>query len=513
MENQMRIASFFLLATLLASSALAQPRPSPATTKPMDPQTAATTQASKLSDKLSITEHETKIGDATIKYKSTAGYMTVKDENGKEKANFFFVAYEKIESAADRNDRPITFVFNGGPGAAAIWLHMGTAGPKRVKLLEDGQAPAPPYRSVDNQASWLDLTDMVFIDPVGTGYSRPAAGEKGEQFWGVREDVSSVGDFIRLYTTKYERWLSPKFLAGESYGTTRAAALSEYLVDRYGISLNGIVLVSTVLNFGTLAFADGNDLPYPLYLPTYAATAWYHKKLDKDMQGMELDKLLREVEHFASNDYTMALAKGGALTADERKNVVEKLSRYTGMTQDYIDKADLRIRSDNFRKFLLGDSRQIIGRFDARIKGYDPRPIGSSPDYDPSLPEYLAIYSATFNDYIRKELKYENDLPYEALAGLGAWNYGQAGRGYLNVAEDLRTAMMKTPHLKVMFASGYYDLATPYFSTNYTVDHMDLGKELRENITTQRYVGGHMMYHHQKSLAELKRDIQQFMTS
>jgi carboxypeptidase C (cathepsin A) len=508
----MRTASLLIVLLGLAQFATAQPRPSPAT-KPMDAQTAATTQASKLSEKLSVSEHEIKIGDRRFNYKATAGYMTVKDETGKEKGNFFFVAYEKVLNAADRNDRPITFVFNGGPGAAAVWLHMGTAGPKRVQLLEEGHVPQPPYRWVNNEYSWLDLTDMVFIDPIGTGYSRPAAGEKGEQFWGVREDVTSVGDFIRLYTTKYERWLSPKFLAGESYGTTRAAALSQHLVDRYGISLNGIVLVSTVLNFTTLSFADGNDVPYPLFLPTYAATAWYHKKLASDMQGMDLDKLLKEVENFASNEYTMALAKGGALSADERNNIVEKLSRYTGMTKEYVEKADLRIRSENFRKLLLGDSRQLIGRFDSRIKGYDPRPVGSSPDYDPSLPEYLAVYSAAFNDYVRRELKYENDLPYEVLAGLGAWNYGQGGRGYLNVAEELRTAMMKTPHLKVMFASGYYDLATPYFSTNYTVDHMDLGKALRENITIQRYVGGHMMYHHQKSLADLKQNIQQFMAS
>jgi len=506
----MRTVLSVIIILITATVAPAQQRP---TTKPLDAQQVAATQASKLSDKLSITEHELKIGDSVIKYKATAGYMTVKDENGKEKANFFFVAYEKNLEGADKSGRPITYVFNGGPGAAAVWLHMGTAGPKRVQLLDDGQAPAPPYRWIDNQYSWLDLTDMVFIDPVGTGYSRPAAGEKGEQFWGVREDVSSVGDFIRLYTTKYERWLSPKFLAGESYGTTRAAALSEFLVDRYGISLNGIVLVSTVLNFATLSFADGNDMPYPLYLPSYAAIAWHHKKLASDLQGMELDKLLKEVENFAANEYTMALGKGGSLSADERKSVIEKLSRYTGLTQDYVDKSDLRIRSDSFRKLLLGDSRQIIGRFDGRIKGYDPRPIGSSPDYDPSLPEYLAIYSSTFNDYVRKELKYENDLPYEVLAGIGPWNFGRAGNGYLNVADDLRTAMMKTPHLKVMFCSGFFDLATPYFSTNYTVAHMEMGKELRENITMNRYIGGHMMYHHQKSLAELKKDIQQFMSS
>ncbi len=509
----MRTAMVMVVVALMASCAWAKDPETQPATRPMDAQTAAATQASKLSEKLSVTEHEIKVGDVVLKYKATAGYMTVKDEAGKEKANFFFVAYEKTLDGADKSERPITFVFNGGPGAAAVWLHMGTAGPKRVQLLEEGQAPAPPYRWVDNQYTWLDLTDMVFIDPVGTGYSRPAAGEKGEQFWGVREDVSSVSDFIRLYTTKYERWLSPKFLAGESYGTTRAAGLSQYLVDRYGISLNGIVLVSTVLNFGTISFGDGNDLPYPLFLPTYTAAAWYHKKLPADVQGMELEKLLREVEQFASNEYTMALAKGGALTADERKSVIGKLSRYTGLTSEYVDKADLRIRSENFRKMLLADSRQLIGRFDARIKGYDPRPVAGSPEYDPSLPEYLAIYSAAFNDYVRKSLKYENDLPYEVLAGLGAWNFGRGGNGYLNVAEELRSAMMKTPHLKVMFCSGYFDLATPYFSTNYTVDHMDLGKELRGNISIQRYIGGHMMYHHQKSLRDLKADIAEFMGS
>jgi carboxypeptidase C (cathepsin A) len=482
-------------------------------TKPMDPQTAAATQASKLSEKLSITEHQMKIGDAVIKYKATAGYMVVKNEEGKEKANFFFVAYEKNLEGGDKSERPITYVFNGGPGAAAVWLHMGTAGPKRVSLQEEGQVPAPPYRLVENDYSWLDLTDLVFIDPVGTGYSRPAAGEKGEQFWGTREDVTSVGDFIRLYTTKYERWLSPKFLAGESYGTTRAAALSEHLVDRYGISLNGIILISTVLNFGTISFGDGNDLPYTLFLPTYAASAWYHKKLPSDMQGMELQALLKEVEQFASNDYSMALAKGGALTAAQRKAIVEKLSRYTGMTSDYVEKADLRIAPNGFRKILLGDQRQLIGRFDSRIKGYDPRPTAASPEYDPSLPEYLSVYSAAFNDYVRKDLKYENDLPYEVLAGLNWNSRGSEREGYLNVATDLRTAMMKTPHLKVMFCSGYYDLATPYFSTNYTVDHMDLGNELRQNISIKRFVGGHMMYHVQKSLRELKANITEFMGS
>jgi carboxypeptidase C (cathepsin A) len=509
----MRPAAILIVLVMFTQQALAQRSQSRPTSQPMTQPTHVA--GVKVSDKLSITDHELKLPSGVLKYKATAGYMTVKDEAGKEKANFFFVAYEKtLPDGTDKSDRPMTYVFNGGPGAAAVWLHLGTAGPKRVQLMEEGHAPQPPYRWVDNQHTWLDATDLVFIDPIGTGYSRPAAGERGEQFFGVREDVSSVADFIRLYTTKYERWLSPKFLAGESYGTTRAAALSQHLVDRYGISLNGIVLVSTVLDFQTIAFGDGNDLPYALFLPTYAATAHYHKKLPSDLQQMEMEKVLAEVEQFASNEYTLALARGVALPADQRKAVAEKLSRYTGLTVEHVEKSNLRIRADNFRKMLLGDSRQLVGRFDSRIKGYDPRPVAASPDYDPSLPEYLAVYSAAFNDYVRRSLKYENDLPYEVLSGLvQPWNYGRGNSGYLNVAEDLRTAMMKTPHLKVMFASGYFDLATPYFTTNYTVDHMDLGHQLRSNVSIRYYIGGHMMYHHQKTLKQLRDDIGVFFDS
>lgn len=469
--------------------------------------------ALKPSEKLSITEHQITINGQALRYRATAGYMPVKDDAGKEKANFFFVAYEKLD-AGDVSARPITFVFNGGPGAAAVWLHIGTAGPMRVRLADQqGQAPPPPYKLVENEATWLDLTDLVFIDPVGTGYSRPAVGEKAEQFFGVREDVASVGEFIRLYTTKYERWLSPKFLAGESYGTTRAAALSAYLIDRLGISLNGITFISTVLNFQTLSPSDGNDLPYPLFLPTYASSAWYHKKLSGEYQA-DLSKTLKEVEQFALTDYAAALAKGGSLTPEQRKEMVSKLAAYTSLPASFIDKSNLRIGPSEFRKMLLNDEHKIIGRFDTRIAGLDPDPANSNAEYDPSLGTYLALYTATFSDYVRRNLKYDNDLQYEVLSNkVRPWNFGPAGNGYLNVADDLRSAMVKVPSMKVMFCSGYFDLATPFLATDYTINHLDLSHELRANITQTYYPGGHMIYHNHEGLLKLKENLRAFMES
>jgi carboxypeptidase C (cathepsin A) len=478
--------------------------------KPADTQPVPTTQ--KASDKLSVTEHELKIGGSALKYKATAGYMSAKNEEGKERANFFFVAYEKSrEEGAELGHRPVTFVFNGGPGSAAVWLHLGTAGPKRVLLTDEGEVPPPPFRLVDNEYSWLDATDLVFIDPIGTGYSRPAQGEKGEAFFGVREDVESVADFIRMYITRYERWLSPKFLAGESYGTTRAAGLSQFLMDRYGIALNGIVLISSVLNFGTIMTGEGNDLPYPLFLPSYTAVAWYHRKLPPDLQS-DLEKSLKEVEQFAAGEYTEALAKGSALAPDQRKVVAQKLARYSGLPLAFIEKADLRIDPSQFRKQLLDDGRQIIGRYDARLAAFDPRPTASTPDFDASYPQYHSAYAATFNDYVRRGLKYENDIPYEVLTDrVRPWNYGRGNSGYLNVADELRSALVQNPHLKVMFCSGYFDLATPYFGTDYTVNHLDLSKTLRANVSQTYFMGGHMVYHPRRALEKLKGDVKKFV--
>jgi carboxypeptidase C (cathepsin A) len=492
-------------------------------------------------DRLVTTFGEVSVGGKVLHYKATAGTLVLKDDAGKAKAEVFFVAYEKHDKPAhpatrpaesrpsdakeadDResadaedskehaSDHPLTFFFNGGPGAAAVWLHLGAAGPRRVKLTEDGHPLPPPGALEDNPDCWLDATDMVFIDPVGTGFSRPVAGESQEQFSGVQEDVHWVADFIRLYTTRNNRWLSPKFLAGESYGTTRAAALSEHLLEQQGIALNGIVFISTVLDFQTLSPSRDNGLPYALYLPTYTATAAYHKKLAPDLAA-DLPKTLKEVEQWAMGDYLVALAKGDSLDARQRAAIVQKLAAYTGLKAETIDRADLRIDPDLFRQKLLEDSHQVIGRFDARLTGYDADTLSRDPQYDPSFNAFYAAYGSAFNDYVRRTLKYDSDTPYEVLTGrVGPWNFGHSGQGFLNVAVDLERAMQENEHLKVLFAAGQMDLATPYMAMNYTVDHLDLSPELRKNIEQAYFPSGHMVYHPRPSAHKLHEDVRAFI--
>jgi carboxypeptidase C (cathepsin A) len=490
--------------------------------QPQAPQSQPTTSPSREDkkdekkpegDKLSVTEHSINVRGRALTYKATAGTIQMKDEAGKHKADVFFVAYDKHPAAENPASRPITFVFNGGPGAAAVWLHLGTGGPKRVRLNEEGDAPPPPYSLVDNEDTWLEASDLVFIDPVGTGYSRPAPGEKQDQFSGIEEDVRWVGEFIRLYTTRYQRWASPKFLAGESYGTTRAAALSDYLLDECGINLNGIVLISTVLDFQTLSFGGGTDLPYLVFLPSYTATAFHFKKLPSDLQG-DLNKTLREVEEWAMGEYVQVLARGTSVDANRRAEAVKRLARYTGLTPDAVDKADLRIDPELFRTLLLEDKRQLLGRFDTRMTGYDRQVLRREAEWDPSYSQYEGAYSGTINDYLRRQLKFESDLRYEVLTGrVHPWNFGPGGSGYTFVAHRLRQAMIKNPFLKVLVASGYHDLATPYFATAYTIDHMDLSPELRKNITETVYPGGHMMYHRLESLKKLNGDVKSFIAA
>src|SRR5678816_246140 len=308
-----------------------------------------------------VTKHSITVGGQTINYTATAGMMPIKNREGEVEARMFFTSY-----VVDGPKRPLTFSFNGGPGSASVWLHMGAIGPKRVKMNADGTMPAPPYELEDNQATWLTKSDLVFIDPVGTGYSRPTRPELGQKFFGLQGDIESVGEFIRLYLTRYERWTSPLFLAGESYGTTRASALSGYLIDR-GIAFNGVILISTIMNFGTTNFAAGNDLPYALFLPSYTATAWYHKKLPPDLQAKPVERVVAEAEAWASGDYMMALEKGARLSDAERQEAIAKLSRFTGLDQRFLDYANLRVNLNLFRKELLRTERRSIGRLDSRF--------------------------------------------------------------------------------------------------------------------------------------------------
>jgi carboxypeptidase C (cathepsin A) len=456
-----------------------------------------------------VTRHEARIGGRTLRYSVTTGMMPLKNEAGETEASIFYMAYV-AERTGGPEKRPLTFSFNGGPGSSSVWLHLGAIGPKRVRMLEEGAMPAPPFELVDNDATWLDLTDLVFIDPVGTGYSRPKKPELGKKFWGVEGDIQSVGEFIRLYLSRHERWASPLFLVGESYGTTRAAGLSGHLVDR-GIALNGIMLVSSVLNFQTNRFARGNDTPYPLFLPTYAATAWYHKKLPADLQSKPLRAFLDEVERWAAVDYPAALAKGDRLTGAERAAVADRLSRYTGLDKDYVEQSDLRIEIQHFCKELLRDKRRTVGRLDSRFEGIDPTAAGERPDYDPSMAAIRPPYTATFNDYVRRSLGYKSDLTYYILGGgIGPWDFG-SGNGYADVSESLRSAFAKNAAMRLFVASGYYDLATPYFATDYTLTHLGLDASQKGRISTSQYEAGHMMYISTRELARLKGDVAKFI--
>jgi carboxypeptidase C (cathepsin A) len=464
----------------------------------------------KPEEKVVQTKHSIKIGGQEIRYTATAGTILLKLEDGTPKASVFYVAYIK-DDVSDTAKRPVTFTFNGGPGSASIWLHLGAFGPRRVEMGDAGALLPPPYKLVDNEYSLLDVTDLVFIDPVSTGYSRAVPGEPPRQFHGVEEDIQSVGDFIRLYATRNKRWTSPKFLAGESYGTTRAAGLSGYLQQRYGMYLNGIILISSILNFQTAEFDTGNDRPYILYLPTYTAIAWYHKKLPSDLQG-DLQKAIAESKVFAVGAYADALMSGDALPAAKRTEVAQKLSRLTGISADYIDRADLRIELQRFDKELMKRERRTVGRLDGRFTGIDADAAGEQPDYDPSLAAIVGPYSTTLNEYVRGELKFESDLPYEFLTGRERpWNYEPYANRYVNVAETLRRAMTQNQFLRVFVGKGYYDLATPFFAADYTFDHLGLDPTLRSHISGGYYEAGHMMYVHHDSLMKLKQDLAQFI--
>ena len=460
-------------------------------------------------EKLSVTKHTIALGGAQIAYTATAGLMPLKDAEGKTTAEIFYIAYTRDDST-DRAKRPVTFSFNGGPGSSSVWMHMGLLGPKRVKLQDNGFAVPPPYELVDNESSLLDETDLVFIDPVGTGYSRPAKPEDGKKFWGVKEDANSVAEFIRLYITKNTRWASPKYIIGESYGTTRAAALSGVLAQQHRMYVNGIMLVSTVLNFQTIRFDEGNDLPYALFLPTYTATAWQHKKLPADLQKLTLDEVLKQAETFVAGDYNQALLLGTDLPAAKRAAVVKQMVRLTGLTEQFVERANLRISMSRFGAELLRDQNLVLGRFDSRYTSLVRDPLSEATERDPSADAVMSAFASTFNHYVRTELKYEEDISYNLLGGVGEWHWGEEN-GFVNVAETLANSLTQNPFLKVHISCGFFDLATPYFAARHTVSHLNVNSALVKNVSMDYYTAGHMMYLNLPDLKKQKADLAKFI--
>ncbi|OQX54044.1 MAG: peptidase S10 [Candidatus Aminicenantes bacterium 4484_214] len=465
-------------------------------------------------DIVSVTHHTIKINNQVIPYTATAGYLTLRDEEGKGKANVFFTAYTR-EDIKDLSHRPLTFAFNGGPGSSTVWLHLGALGPKKVLLDDNGFPLPPPFKLIDNPYTLLDVSDIVCLDAISTGFSRALPGEKPQQFHGVREDIEAVGEFIRLYLTRNNRWLSPKFILGESYGTTRATGLAGYLQGRrFGLYLNGVILVSSVLDFSTLDFSPGNDLAYILFLPTYTATAWYHHRLPNDLQTKSLREVLDEAEKLALNEYSLALLKGNSLSAEEKEVIIKKISRFTGLSSSYLAQANLRVSAYRFFKELLRNKHLTVGRLDSRFTGRDADAAGERPDFDPSSTAITGPFATLINHYLRVDLKFPNDLTYAIYGNVRPWRwiYEQQDRTpNVYLAETMRQALNQNKFLKVFVANGYYDLATPYFATEYTFNHIGLNGEFKDRVKMGFYEAGHMMYIHKKSHAQLKKDLAEFI--
>ncbi len=455
------------------------------------------------------TLHTVEIDGRSIEYKATAGKLLMKSDDLKSRAEIFFIAYTKTD--ADSAKRPVTFCFNGGPGSSSVWLHLGMLGPKRIRFPDDASYLKPPYTLESNAYSLLDVTDLVFIDPVSTGYSRPVNDTSKSEFHGYEEDVRSVGQFIHDYTTRFQRWPSPKFLCGESYGGVRAAGLSGHLQDRYNMELNGIVVVSGAINFQTLRFSNSNDLPFILFVPTYTATAWYHKALPADLQQRPLSELVQEAEAFAKGPYAQALLKGTAIEADEFNAVAETMGRLTGLSPEYVKSSKLRVSMGRFGKELLRGRERTIGRFDSRYSNQDRDSAGESSEFDPSGAAIFGPFTATFNDYVRRDLKFEEERVYEILTGnVQPWSYRGFENRFVDASETLRKTMTANPSLKLFAACGYFDLATPHFAMDYTIDHLGLSTDLLPNVTRRYYEGGHMMYIHEPSLETLRADLLEF---
>jgi len=454
------------------------------------------------------------IAGQEVKYVAKTGTLPLLKEDGTgEKATVFFVYYAVVGAdgkplaTAEAGKRPITFCFNGGPGSSAVWLHFGGLGPKKIELDPDGLKAAPHAPVVPNPNSILDATDLVFIDPVGTGASRPAKGEKGEQFWSVNGDIESVGEFIRLFTTREQRWASPKYLCGESYGGVRGAGLCEFLQTKFGLYLDGFISISGIMNFGA---ADGDILGAVNYLPSYTATAFYHGKLPPDLQA-DREKALTEAKTFAGSEYTLALLKGSTLPTAERTRIAEKLARLTGLDRDLIERAHLVIDPGLFFENLLRKEGKIIGRFDGRVTSEDYEQTKNHPEFDPSYSNVYGSFAAAANASIRGDLGYEWDLPYRILGGV-TWSYHDFEGESVNVEDRLAKAMQNNTRLRALFCLGRCDLAVPMGSTLYSIDHLHIPEDLRSNISIQYYEAGHMMYLNQPDAAKLRHDIVDFIS-
>ncbi len=473
--------------------------------------------SSKLKEREVITQHKVVINGDVIHYTAVAGTILLRNKKLKPMASIFYIAYFK-NGVRDKSNRPITFAYNGGPGSSSVWLQFGGIGPRRLVLPNAKFEPPPPYTLQNNNDCLLNKTDLVFIDPVGTGYSHTIGKVSPKKFWGVDQDVRSFGEFIQDFLTKFNRWNSPKFILGESYGTTRSAALSYYLQEQ-GIPLNGVILLSSILNWETASFAPGNDLPYILYLPSYASVAWYHHKLTPRPKNLPL--FLNQVERFATGEYAKALMDGNTVPKALEENVLGKLTKYTGLKRSFWKEADLRVNNSEFEKQLLHNQGFELGRLDARFEGYARRPVLPFRTYSVLGEAISGAFTTAANSYIRNNLKYISKRPYVVMSNkaIEEWSWKHKipnqlfyhSGGFLNVAPDLAVAMTRNPHLQLMQNNGYFDLGTPFYATVYTLNHLLLPKPLISHIHIYNYYSGHMIYLNTQALKQLHQNIDHFI--
>jgi carboxypeptidase C (cathepsin A) len=477
---------------------------------------AATDAAAIPKAEQSVTEHTITIGGVVLKYKATAGTLLIRNDKDEPIAAMEYVAYTK--DGVEPSKRPLTFAYNGGPGSSSLWLHMGALGPRRIVTVDAGPTPPPPYQVVDNQESVLDVTDLVMIDPVGTGLSRAVGKAKDKDFWGVDQDVDSIARFVVQYVNDNGRWNSPKYLLGESYGTMRSAGLVEALQSRWNMAFNGVVLVSVFVNAMTDITTPGNDLGYEMFVPSYAAIAWYHHLVT---EPPPFDAFLRQAREFAAGPYAVALAKGDALPEAERKAVIATMSHLTGLSPSYLDKANLRVSEGEFTAELLREHSEIVGRLDARFTGVALDRLAEQAHEDPQATAISGAFTAAFLSYLHEDLKFGEGKTYKIEADLWRewdWKHKPPGAmfafpGAPNLGIDLAHAIATNPALKVLVLNGYYDLATPFFGTEYTMDHLGLEKKLRGNIEMKYFEAGHMMYLHPASLVAFKAAVADFIQS